>query len=66
MPAPRRRRQMNVIQKAVEVLKEKLTEDELVELASRLDSDPSDPILDGLNEHLAVVRPELFGDMEDE
>jgi hypothetical protein len=51
---------MDIVVKAVETLKTHLSEDELVELSELLDGDPGNPILEKLDEHLMVVRPDLF------
>lgn len=52
----------DVLDKALAVWLEHLTEDELVELSEFLDGDPRHSLLLKLDEHLAKVRPELFAD----
>lgn len=49
-----------IYRRVVEVLKEKLSKDEWVELSDRLDSDPDDGFLAAVNEHVAVIAPEIF------
>lgn len=51
---------MDIVEKAIEVLKAGLSEDELVELSEFLDGDPGCQLLEKLDEHLIVVRPDLF------
>ncbi len=51
-----------IIAKAVSVLKAELSKAELIALAEALDGGRGDELLDALNEHLAVVAPEVFGD----
>lgn len=51
----------DILDKALAVWLEYLTEDELVELSERLDNELGDPLYK-LDEHLAKVRPELFAD----
>lgn len=52
----------DILDKALAVWLEYLTEDELVELSERLDNELGDPLIYKLDEHLAKVRPELFAD----
>lgn len=52
----------DILDKALAVWLEHLTEDELVELSERLDGELGHPLLDKLDEYLAKVRPELFAD----
>lgn len=53
---------MDIIHKVIQVLKENLNEEELIELSDRLDGDESSPdlLLHLLDEHLIKVRPDLY------
>ena len=48
--------------RVVEVLKEKLTKEEWVELGEALDGDPQNGLLDLVNDHLQQIAPEVFAD----
>ncbi len=52
----------DILDRALAVWLEHLTEDELVELSERLDGDPGHDLLDRLDDFLTTVRPDLFVD----